>query len=522
MATNGSSIMISRNSISAVLIYPRTSVDIGPAVAPPFSLLTIAADLHKKGKEIKIIDQRVDKEWAINLREALKENPVCCGISTMTGKQIGFGIEAAKIIRKETGGKVPIVWGGVHPTLVPEQTLRSPYADIVCVGEGDETFPELVDALERKKSLQEIKGIAFLKENKFVYTGERPFVNIEEILPTPWDLINVESYINPDLYLRESKRVLDIGQTSRGCPYRCAFCYNTIVNKSRWRAMSAERALKMIVDDVKRFKLDGIWLRDDEFFLDAGRTTKICEGIIKAGLNISWYTSGASVRDILRATDEQLEILKQSGAHVLRLGAESGSDRVLKFINKSQTVEEILEVNRRCRKIGLKPIYSLMFGIPTETFAEMDKTIDFFFRLKEDNPGASLAPLSQFTAFPGTPLYDIAVEKGLKSPAKFEDWANWLSSESDPMGERVPWLNKKERQWIGNIIYLGNFSYAGVDMLSTLKDMPFGGLINFFVRIFSKYFAWRLKRKSYHFVPEIQPFILAFKMYMYFVNKKGK
>ncbi|PIR88025.1 MAG: hypothetical protein COU10_01440 [Candidatus Harrisonbacteria bacterium CG10_big_fil_rev_8_21_14_0_10_45_28] len=510
------------NSTYAVLIYPRTSLDIGPSVAPPFALLTVAAPLYNKGKKVKIIDQRVDPNWISNLKEALKENPVCCGISTMTGRQIGFGIEIAKIIREETGRKIPIVWGGVHPTLVPEQTLRSPYADIVCVGEGDETFPELVDALENKKSLEGVKGIGFIKENEYVFTGARPFINIEETLPTPWDLIDVESYINPDLYLKESKRALDIGQTSRGCPYRCAFCYNPIVHKSRWRAMSVEKTLKMIISDVKRFKLDGIWLRDDEFFLDVDRTAKICQGILDAGLNIAWYTSGASVRDILRSSDEQLELLKRSGVNVLRFGAESGSDRVLKFINKSQTVKEILEVNRRCRKVGLKPVYSLMFGFPTETFAEINETIDLLFQLKKDNPDASFAQFAQFTAFPGTVLYDMAMNMGLKPPAKLEDWAEWLSNESDPKGERVPWLNKKERRWVGNILYLGNFSFVGADMASAVKNMPFGSLINFFVGIFSKYFTWRLKRKSYRFTPEMQPFILAFKTYMYFLNHRGK
>lgn len=512
----------SKNPAFIVLIYPMTSVDLGPAVAPPFSLLTIAAPLHKRGEKIKIIDQRVDQKWAIHLKEALKENPLCCGISTKTGRQIAFGIEAAKVIREETGGRIPIVWGGVHPTLMPEQTLRSPYVDIVCVGEGDETFPELVNTLKNNKPLQEVKGIAFLKEDKYVFTGERPFINIEEMLPTPWDLIEVELYINPDLYLQESKRVLDIGQTSRGCPYRCTFCYNPIVHKSKWRAMSAEKTLNMIIGDVKRFKLDGIWLRDDEFFLDINRVAKICKGIIEAGLDIVWYTSGARVTDILKASDEQLELFKQSGAHVLRFGAESGSDRVLEYMKKGQTVEQILEVNRRCRRIGFKPVYSLMFGFPTETFTEMNETIDLFFHLIKDNPDASLAPLSQFTAFPGTSSYEVAIGMGLKPPRRFEKWADWLSTEKDLKGERLPWLNKKERDWIANITYLGNFSFVGADMLETLKNIPLSRLINFVVGIFFKYFAWRLKRKSYHFVPEIYPFILAFKIYMHFINRKRK
>lgn len=97
----------------------------------------------------------------------------------MTGKQISFGIEAAKVIRKETDGNMPIVWGGIHPTLMPEETLQSQYADIVCIREGEETFADLIVALEEKRSLCGVKGIAFLDRERFVFTGERPFIGIE-------------------------------------------------------------------------------------------------------------------------------------------------------------------------------------------------------------------------------------------------------------------------------------------------------------------------------------------------------
>ena len=126
--------------IDVILIYPRTGVDLGATVAPPHSVLAIAAPLPSKGYNVKIIDQRVDPEWQISLIEYLKRNPICVGISCMTGTQIYFAIEAAKVVRNATNGKVPIVWGGPHPSLLPEQTLQSEYVDVVCVGEGELTF----------------------------------------------------------------------------------------------------------------------------------------------------------------------------------------------------------------------------------------------------------------------------------------------------------------------------------------------------------------------------------------------
>lgn len=509
-------------TVDTILIYPKTGVDFGPAIAPPFSLLTIAAPLYNKGVNVRIIDQRVDKNWIAHLREGLRRKPICCGISTMTGQQIFFGIEAAKIIREETGSSVPIVWGGIHPTLVPEQTARSKYVDIVCVGEGDETFSDLVVALKNNMPLAEVKGIAFLNGDKFIFTGSRPFMNIQEQLPTPWDLVDVESYINPDMYLKESLRVLDIGQTSRGCPYSCAYCYNPTVHHSKWRAMSAEKVLDIIEREVKRFNLDGIWFRDDEFFLDINRVSRICEGIVEKGLNISWYTSGVSVPDILRTSDEQLRLMKRSGAHVMRVGLESGSNRVLKFMNKRQTVEQIIEINRKCKEIGFRPVYSLMFGLPTETFEEINQTVDLFYQIKEENPDASLAPPGQFTAFPGTPLYNIAIGMGLNPPNKFEDWADWLSNEQDSTGERLPWLNKRERRWISNLTHLSILAYSGSEILSTFtfRNKFINILFSSIVKILSKHFARRLKNKSYYFVPEVWFIIKAFKIYTFRLNKK--
>lgn len=506
--------------VDIVLVYPKSGVDFGASVAPPFSLLTIAAPVHQRGLKVKIIDQRVDKEWSAHLKQALKDNPVCCGISTMTGKQIYFGLEAAKVIRAETKGDCPIVWGGVHPTLLPEQALKNPNVDIVCVGEGEETFSDLVEVLRERRPLSAVKGIAFLDKGKFIYTGARPLVDIEKALSTTWDLINAEAYIHPHPFISEAKRVLDIGQTSRGCPYQCTFCYHSVLSRNSWRAMSSQKSLKMIREDVSRFKLDGVWLRDDEFFLDMKRVQEICEGMIE--LKVPLYTSGARVNDILRASYEQLKLIKQSGMSIMRFGAESGSNRILKYLKKNQTVEQILEVNQRCREAGIKPIYSLMCGMPTETFEEVNQTLDLFFRLQKENPEASLTSISQFLSFPGTAIHDTALGMGLKPPQRLEDWADWSNTGTDFEGKQRPWLCKRERIWLGNLSYLSNIAYSGSSIFSTIENKPMNGLVNLGLKLLSAYFKWRLKNKRYHFVPELPLVLWVFRSYTILLNKKSK
>jgi radical SAM superfamily enzyme YgiQ (UPF0313 family) len=129
--------VLSNKDVDVILVYPKTGVDFGATVAPPHAVLTIAAPPHKKGYKVRIIDQRTDPEWKEHLVECLQTEPICVGLSSMTGTQIYFAIEAAKAVRRLTDGKVPIVWGGAHPSSIPEQTLESEYVDVVCIGEGD-------------------------------------------------------------------------------------------------------------------------------------------------------------------------------------------------------------------------------------------------------------------------------------------------------------------------------------------------------------------------------------------------
>ena len=374
------SMKYSNRRADIILIYPRTGFDIGPTVAPPHSLLTIAAPLHKEGYNIKIIDQRTDPYWDRHLSEELEGNPICVGISCMTGTHIHFAIEAAKVVRRCTNGRILIVWGGPHPSILPEQTCKSEWVDLVCVGEGDVTFKEIVHALEAGESLAKIKGIAYRDGNQVIITPERPLLDVETLLPVPWDLINVEDYIHRDLYLKDSPRTLDVGQTSRGCPFKCGFCCSATLRKRKWRAMSVEKALEVIVEPVRRFNLTGIWLRDEEFYIDRERAYRICEGIVRAGLNINWYTSGTRVDVFNRFSDEQIAMIKKSGAHVLKFGAESGSDRILKLMNKGITVQDTIKANLRAKKYGIIPTFAFMAGFPTETFDEINQTIDLAFK----------------------------------------------------------------------------------------------------------------------------------------------
>ena len=126
------------------------------------------------------------------------------------------------------------------------------------------------------------------------------------------------SYVHHGMYVKGRTRVLDIGQTSRGCPFNCGFCSSAGMRRRGRHPLSVESSLDLIRGAVRRFQLDGFWLRDDEFYINRQRAYEICLGIIRDQLDVSFYTAGTRVNVFLKATDEQLRALKLAGAHTLK------------------------------------------------------------------------------------------------------------------------------------------------------------------------------------------------------------
>ncbi|MBU4346918.1 MAG: B12-binding domain-containing radical SAM protein [Candidatus Omnitrophica bacterium] len=487
-----------------VLIFPKTGFDLGASVAPPHSLLTIAAPLKKAGYKIKIIDQRINTLWKDELREELKSGPLCVGISSMTGSQINFALETARLVRQVAKQeKMPIVWGGPHPSILPTETLENEFVDIVVIGEGDITFFELVRAIEDKKSFRDVKGIAYKENGNIIVNPPRELLDVQMLLLTPWDLVDVEKYIHPDFYLKKTNRTLDIGQTSRGCPYQCGFCCSATIRKRLWRPMSLKKSLNFIINDVQRFNLDGIWLRDDNFYVDSERTKAICQGMVDAKLKIDWYSSGTRVDTFLKLTPDTIRAMRDSGAHVLKFGAESGSNRILNLIKKGITVEQTFLSNLKAKEWGIRPAYSFMAGFPGETFEEVNMTIDAMNKLVKDNPDVELESICIYTALPGTPMYELAISCGLNPPKNLEEWSNWTFHEYAEE-RKNPWFSKQDRLALGNLTYLSTTAFAVANLLRTIRSPLLKILAQIFVLPITKYCEFRFKHKLYRFAPELK------------------
>lgn len=452
----------------------------------PMSILSVAAPLVKNGYNVKIIDQRVDNNWKETIINELKNKPLIFGVSALTGKQISYGLEASKFVKENSN--VSIVWGGVHASLLPHQTLKNSLIDFVVIGEGEETFLELVNSLKYKKSLENIKGLGYKKNDKIIINNLREFVDLNSLPEIPYNLVNINNYISEKSFATGRPARNIAFYTSRGCPHRCGFCYNKEFNKGRWRGKSPERVFEEMKYLVDQYNINSLEIEDDEFFVDIERVRKICELIIKENLNIEIF-SACRINYLKNMDDEYLKLLYRSGFKTLSFGVESGSEKIIELIHKDIKLEEVFKTIKRLNNAGINSKYYFMAGFPTETIEDLYQTTDFIYQMKKIDPEIRIPSWRFFTPYPGTDLYGLSIKEGWQPPRNLEEWANY-----DFNTIKMPWVRGAKKRIIKNVSFL-------IDYLAIEKTKG-GGVFFGIAKFFSKIVNWRWKNHFFSFVPE--------------------
>ncbi len=460
-----------------VLVYPRTGLDVKKvSVGLPLPLLAIASELYPEFS-VKIIDQRINDDWERELIAEIKTKPLCVGITAMTGHQIFHGLKASKIVHDHAHG-IPVVWGGMHVTLTPSQSIAHPLVDILVKGDGEWAFRDLVRALADKRSLEQVGGLYYKEEGKVRITPEGPSLVLDQTLPYPFDLIDIEQYVSPGEYLFPGiKRVLPF-MGSRGCPFKCTFCSEPALTKV-YKMMKPELIYERTSDMVHRFNLDMILFYDEEFFVNTKWATRIAELI---NGEFKWWTQ-TRANDLLKV---DLKKIERGGMYVTAPGLESGSNRILQFIKKKETVEEYHEANRKLAQTGILAMYNLMMGFPSETKEELYETIDFGMQLLKTNPRAYIHSLSLFTPLPGTELIEQSRAYGYNPPEDLESWI-----ETSRHNFVTPWLKDNLEMYL-NLAYTSKFVGPRAGMMAQRYRLIPSFAFKLFDRIVQR--RWR-KRK---------------------------
>jgi anaerobic magnesium-protoporphyrin IX monomethyl ester cyclase len=431
---------MNRKQIEVLLFNPAPRKGWQPhrRVELPLNLLSPATPLVHAGYRVKIIDQFADPRWRIELEDALLEKPICFGVSSMTGPQIIRALEASRLFRSRHPD-VPIVWGGIHASLLPEQTLENPLVDIVVVGEGEATLLELVHALKTGVPLDQVQGIAYKENGRCRFNAARPFVDLDAQPPLAYELIHM------DLYRRKIFGADHVSfNSSRGCAHRCAFCYDGVVHKRKWRTMQPETVLERLKRLISDYDIHGFNFTDDNLFVNMDHAYRVLDGIAKAGLNIRIGKLHVRVDAINKMDRDFLELLVAAGVERLTIGVESGNQRILDMIRKDLTPEEVLNASRKLIPYRMVPVYLFMMGLPTEEPQELRESILLARRLLDENPKATES-FNIYMPYPGTALYELVLSYGLVPPKRLEEWA--------PLNYRYvhkqsPWMHRETKRLI--------------------------------------------------------------------------
>lgn len=425
------------NRRGILLIFPKLGSYDHIIKDMPLSLIYAARIAQREGFAVTIVDQRLTDNWQKIISDELKKKPVLAGISVMTGRPIGYALEISEFIKEHSS--IPVVWGGVHPTILPEQTLANNNIDIVVRGDGEISLWELAKlACEKDSSLSLIKGISFKEGNRIKHNESRLMTDTSDMPLPDYDLVNFGDYTR----FGSPERFFSV-LTSSGCPHRCGFCYSVSFDKNKWQPEPVERTIEHLGLIMGKYRPTYFSIIDSDFFVSLDRAMRLFRDIDKKGWKVKFGFRGVRVDDLFRADNDLFSLMEKVGVKHLHIGAESGSQRMLDLMNKDIKIEQTIEINRRLKRFpGIIPTYNFFSGIPTETRKDIKCSTELILRLTKDNPNCLITAYNQFTPYPGTALFDLAVKYGLKPPETLE---GWIDFDQSGFARNSPWLTKKQR-----------------------------------------------------------------------------
>jgi len=388
-------------------LYESVKIKEGAIYSPVLSLAVLGATCLKDGHQVKIFDMNLPQNNEKKLLVLLKKfHPDYAGI-TFTTPLFPEMVRIAGLIKEEFPHCL-LLGGGPHASSFPEETLQDSPLDLVVIGEGDFTLPEILSG----KRWENIAGICFKRQNQTKKTRRRDFIGDLDSLPLPaWQLYNLSQYQTSALLTRANPAGWI--ETSRGCIYGCVYCNKSVFGRT-FRVKSAQRVADEITYMLKAgFK--EIHIADDNFTSDIKRAEVICDRILERELRFPWATvTGIRVDKV---SLKLLRKMRKAGCYRVYFGIESGSQRVLDSIKKGINLEQVRQAVKWAKKAGLETFGFFMIALPGEKVSDIKKTIKFATSL-----GLDIAKMSVTIPLPATPLYDELERQGR---IKAKDWSEF-------------------------------------------------------------------------------------------------
>jgi anaerobic magnesium-protoporphyrin IX monomethyl ester cyclase len=426
-------------SVDLLLINPsgreRIYQDLGQeltAVEPPLWCRLIAGYVRDRGASVEIIDAEAEG-WEPQrvVDEVLARNPRLVGMivfghqPSASTQQMAAATPTCRAIKDRNPDQQIIIVGG-HVAALPEQTLREEVVDFACNSEGPITILQLLAALqEDAPDLSDVSGLVW-RDGDQIRSNTAPTLikDLDQDLHgNVWELLPMEKYrahnwqCFGELSARQPYASI---YTSLGCPYKCTFCcINAPFGTNRYRMRDPKAVAREIDLLHDRYGVRTYKIIDEMFVLNERHVLSLCEELITRDydLNIWAYARVDTVKP------RMLNQLRRAGVRWLALGIESGSEHVRDGAEKSFSQSEIVDIVRQIQQAGISVIGNFIFGLPDDDLATMQETLDLAIELN-----CEFANFYSAMAYPGSPLYRMAIEKNWKLP---ETWSGFSQHSFD-------------------------------------------------------------------------------------------
>jgi len=358
----------------------------------PIGLGTIASELRKSGHEVKIVDALTegwDKRWRLDgnwIEIGLAEEDIAAAVREFRPQVVGFSIplttQLPRVISlanwvKAIHPEILVVCGGNHATASPRELLEIPAIDIVVLGEGEMTFKQTLEKLEKNINLEQQDGIAFRRQdNSVVLNPVKQYIENLDSLPLPaYEMLPLKKY-----FKISGKRIMPFF-TSRGCKNRCAYCTTHQQSGKLVRHFSPMYLLKHIRHLIENYGVHEFYFEDHGLFIDKAYAISLLKTLKSGKTKFLWNARNGV--DPCGVENGLLSLLKSSGCKRLYFNPDSGSRRILsKCLSKPFNPFITEQAIKRTLDAGIKVSCQFVLGSPGETIDEIYETLNFAWKLR--------------------------------------------------------------------------------------------------------------------------------------------
>lgn len=504
-----------------ILVYPRLGSMDAMVVDPPLSVLYAAADCVKMGVKVKVIDLRGERNYKKIISQAITPETKLIGLSVMTGNPLKYAKMVSQHVR-EKHPQVKIVWGGPHVTVVPE-TIEEDFIDFLIRGYGSVSLYKLYKAQFDGK-LDGIEGLSYKSEGQVIHNQRSDTFEVLSYQEIPYDLVDM----NSTKYMRNynQKRIFPLFSTI-GCPYRCNFCVHPAIyeeiNGAKWQTYDTSEVVGHIKMAIQKYQANHFVFFDDTSFRSLKHMRELFEKLVNENLGVTLEFRGCRINELREMDDDFLNLLVAAGGRVIQVGVESGSNRVLKEMQKGISAELVIEQNKKLARFPqIKCMYNFLYGMPGETYEDLLATKNLAMQIVKDNPQSYMGFGGDWKPIPGTKALTNAMKYGdFKAPKTLEDWIEIDSSDSHQKLVH-PWYSWKQNQLI-KVLQITSFIIDNKLIKETEgNNQPFFVFVRLLSRIYRPIGLFRLKFNFNYLMVEYEIFTVFLRLLGKFGNHKSQ